>query len=111
MCRCDGGITFLRHVKTGVVLFCYQLPEEKFQKVSILVSQLCFFTRQCRGWCNYTKHLPKNIVKRSVVHKKEHGMSDMLQTLFYQMLKKKNFFCPSYKKNGSFFAKFSTGTN
>ena len=55
--------------------------------------------------------MPRNIVKRSVVHKKEHGMSDMLQTLFYQMLKKKNFFCQSFKKNGSFFAKFSTGTN
>lgn len=35
---------FLRHVKTGVVLFCYQLPEEKFQRASILVSHFFYKT-------------------------------------------------------------------
>ena len=98
---------FLRHVKTGVVLFCYQLPEEKFQRASILVSHF-FFPKQCEGRCNYTKHLPSNAFCSS---RKEHGMSNMLWTLFDQILKKKNFFFSKFQKNWSFFAKFGTRIN
>lgn len=85
---------FLRHVKTGVVLFCYQLPEEKFQRASILVSHF-FFQNSVRVGV-----IILNIcqVMRSVVPGKNMVCQTCCEHYLIKSSKKKIIFFQSFKK-------------
>ena len=96
---------FLRHVKTGVVLFCYQRKSFRGHRFWWVIF---FFQNSVRVGV-----IIRNIcqVMRSVVPGKNMVCQTCCEHYLIKSSKKKNFFFSKFQKNWSFFAKFGTRIN
>lgn len=109
MWRCDRCVTFFSGMWKRA--WCYSVIS--CQRKSFRGHRfwwVIFFTKQCEGSCNYTKHLPSNTVKRSVVPGKNMVCQICCEHYLIKSSKKNHFFS-KFQKNWSSFAKFGTRIN